>query len=130
MDAHVGHTRPVESRITLRTDDHGPGDSPQPGITDKPAQVQVKIDDVDFYPAHVGVPHGTTGAWVNAGIMPHQIMGAALAFEDSILLHTGETVARTFTYLCVPHRDTIGTITVRALGAKGSIRPKGSLSLR
>lgn len=94
----------------------GPSDAPKADATDKP--VQVNIDDVGFYPAHLEVPRGTTVAWVNGGIMPHQIMGADLAFEDSNLLRTGESVSRTFnepgtyTYFCGPHQDMIGTITV------------------
>ncbi len=97
----------------------GPSDAPRAGTTDEPIQVQVKIDDVGFSPAHMEVPRGTTVAWVNGGVMPHQIMGVDLAFEDSNLLRTGETVTRTFTepgtytYLCGPHQDMIGTITVK-----------------
>ena len=80
--------------------------------------VQITIDEGGFWPPRVEVPRGTTVEWTNAGLVPHQVMGADLAFEDSNLLRTDESFSRTltepgtYTYICGPHQYMIGTITV------------------
>ena len=81
----------VESRITRRAGDHG---AKQCTADTAHKPVQVKIDDVGFYPTHVEIPRGTTLAWVNGGIMPYQIVGADLAREDSNFLPTGPRLHR------------------------------------
>lgn len=92
------------------------GDELKPDAAAK--TVTITMHDVGFSPATVEVPRGTTVEWTNAGSMPHQVMGTDLAFEDSNLLRTNETVTRTFTepgtytYVCGPHQNMIGTITV------------------
>lgn len=81
--------------------------------------VKVAINDVGFSPARVEVARGTTVEWANTGGMPHQVMGTDLAFDDSNLLRTNETFTRTlnepgtYTYLCGPHQNMIGTIIVK-----------------
>ncbi len=93
-----------------------PSDLAKPDASAKP--VKITMDDNGFWPAKMEVPRGTTIEWTNTGAMPHQVMGIELAFEDSNLIRTSESVTRTitepgtYTYVCGPHQNMIGTITV------------------
>jgi len=119
---HVAHpSLPRESKWGPRSPfERAPAKSEQ---LEKPAStaetITITMDDNAFWPATVEVPRGTTVEWTNTGAMPHQVMGTDLAFEDSNLLRTNETISRTFTepgtytYVCGPHPGMIGTITVR-----------------
>ncbi|MBA2278052.1 MAG: cupredoxin domain-containing protein [Chloroflexia bacterium] len=97
---------------------HYPGRGAGIAAPSAKSTVKITIHDGGFAPARVEIPRGATVEWSNTGIMPHQVMGTDLAFDDSNLLRTNETFTRslnepgTYTYLCGPHQAMIGTIVV------------------
>jgi plastocyanin len=92
--------------------------SPVAGLPVEAGTTQIVISDLGFSPASVTIAAGTVVEWTNSGVLPHQVAGSSLDFDDSPLLQPGETYRFTFEmpgtydYICGPHPQMQGTITV------------------
>jgi LPXTG-motif cell wall-anchored protein len=83
------------------------------------ADTGVTIVDFEFQPGAVTVNVGDTVTWVNDGPTPHSATSNDGAFDTGIMdagqsgSHTFDE-AGTFSYICTPHPNMTGTVTVVA----------------
>ena len=83
-----------------------------------PAGIPVTINDSAFSPARIEVSAGSTVTWINAGAIVHTVASEDLAFDDSGVLHPGDSFSQTFdepgtyTYRCGPHAFMTATVVV------------------
>jgi plastocyanin len=87
------------------------------------ASAAVTISDFQFAPASVTVKVGDTVTWSNAGPTSHSATASGGSFDTGIFpegesrSHTFEE-AGTFSYICTPHPQMKGTVTVEAAAAQ------------
>jgi plastocyanin len=87
------------------------------------ASAAVTISDFKFAPASVTVNVGDTVTWSNAGPSSHSATATGGSFDTGIFpegesrSHTFEE-AGTFSYICTPHPQMEGTVTVEAAAAQ------------
>ena len=87
------------------------------------ASGSVTISDFQFAPASITVGVGDTVTWSNAGPTAHSATATGGSFDTGIFSegqsrsHTF-TEAGTFAYICTPHPQMKGTVTVRAAAAQ------------
>lgn len=80
--------------------------------------VTVELDDICFDPLVVRIDTGQTVQWKNTDPVPHNIVGAAMAWSVDGDLSTGESVsfrfneAGTFPYSCTLHWGMVGAVVV------------------
>lgn len=83
------------------------------------ASTGVTIRDFEFAPSAVTVNVGDTVTWTNDGPTPHSATANDGSFDTGIMnagasgSHTF-TEAGTFAYICTPHPNMTGTVTVQA----------------
>jgi LPXTG-motif cell wall-anchored protein len=83
------------------------------------ADTGVTIVDFDFQPGSVTVNVGDTVTWTNNGPTPHSATANDGSFDTGIMdagqsgSHTFDA-AGTFSYICTPHPNMTGTVTVVA----------------
>ena len=83
-----------------------------------PLGVPITIDDQGFSPSRLEIKAGTTVTWTNAGAIDHTVTADDLDFDDSGLLHPGDSFSQTFdtpgtyVYRCGPHAFMVGTVVV------------------
>jgi plastocyanin len=83
------------------------------------ASTGVTIRDFEFAPSAVTVNVGETVTWTNDGPTPHSATANDGSFDTGIMdagasgSHTF-TEAGTFAYICTPHPNMTGTVTVQA----------------
>ena len=88
------------------------------------ASGSVTISDFQFAPASITVDVGDTVTWSNAGPTAHSATATGGSFDTGIFSegqsrsHTFDQ-AGTFAYICTPHPQMKGTVTVRAAAAQG-----------
>jgi plastocyanin len=88
------------------------------------ASGSVTISDFEFTPASITVDVGDTVTWSNAGPTAHSATATAGSFDTGIFSegqsrsHTFDE-AGTFSYICTPHPQMKGTVTVQAAAAQG-----------
>jgi plastocyanin len=86
------------------------------------ASTGVTISDFQFSPGAVTVNVGDTVTWTNDGPTPHSATANDGSFDTGIMdagqsgSHTF-TAAGTFSYICTPHPNMTGTVTVVAAAA-------------
>jgi plastocyanin len=86
------------------------------------ASTSVTIRDFEFAPSSVTVNVGDTVTWSNAGPTAHSATATDGSFDTGIMdegasgSHTF-TEAGTFSYICTPHPNMKGTVTVQAAAA-------------
>ena len=83
------------------------------------ASTSVTISDFQFAPGGVTVNVGDTVTWTNAGPTPHSATANDGSFDTGIMDEGGSgshtfTEAGTFSYICTPHPNMQGTVTVQA----------------
>jgi plastocyanin len=84
----------------------------------KPATMEVKIDNFSFGPASLTVAVGTTVTWVNHDDIPHTVVNTEGVFKSKVL-DTDEKFSFTFTkagsfpYFCSIHPKMTGTVVVQ-----------------
>jgi plastocyanin len=83
----------------------------------KPATMEVKIDNFSFGPTTLTVAVGTTVTWVNHDDIPHTVVSTEGVFKSKVL-DTDEKFSFTFTkagafpYFCSIHPKMTGRIVV------------------
>jgi plastocyanin len=88
------------------------------GAQQKPATMEVKIDNFSFGPVEVTVPAGTTVTWTNRDDIPHTVVSTDGVFKSKVL-DTDEkfsftfSKAGTFPYFCSIHPKMIGKVIVQ-----------------
>ena len=88
------------------------------------ASGSVTISDFEFTPASITVDVGDTVTWSNAGPTAHSATATGGSFDTGIFSegqsrsHTFQE-AGTFAYICTPHPQMKGTVTVQAAAAQG-----------
>jgi plastocyanin len=90
------------------------------GAQEKPAAMEVKIDNFSFGPAALTVPVGTTVTWTNRDDIPHTVVSAddAKTFKSKVL-DTDEKFSFTFSkagtypYFCSIHPKMTGKVIVQ-----------------
>jgi hypothetical protein len=88
------------------------------------ASGSVTISDFQFAPASITVDVGDTVTWSNAGPTAHSATATGGSVDTGIFSegqsrsHTFDE-AGTFAYICTPHPQMKGTVTVRAAAAQG-----------
>ena len=88
------------------------------GAQQKPATVEVKIDNFSFGPTTPTVAVGTTVTWINRDDIPHTVVSTDGVFKSKVL-DTDEkfsytfTKAGTFRYFCSIHPKMTGTVVVQ-----------------
>ena len=99
--------------------------APEPKLTvAAAASGSVTISDFEFTPASITVDVGDTVTWSNAGPTAHSATATGGSFDTGIFSegqsrsHTFEE-AGTFSYICTPHPQMKGTVTVQAAAAQG-----------
>jgi len=81
----------------------------------KPATMEVKIDNFSFGPVELMVPVGTTVTWTNRDDIPHTVVSTDKAFKSKVL-DTDEkfsytfSKAGTFPYFCSIHPKMTGKV--------------------
>jgi LPXTG-motif cell wall-anchored protein len=83
------------------------------------ASTGVTISDFQFAPSAVTVNVGDTVTWTNDGPTPHSATANDGSFDTGIMEEGGSgshtfTEAGTFSYICTPHPNMTGTVTVQA----------------
>jgi plastocyanin len=92
-------------------------------LTAAAASAAVTISDFQFAPASVTVNVGDTVTWSNAGPTSHSVTATGGSFDTGTFpegesrSHTFEE-AGTFSYICTPHPQMKGTVTVEAAAAQ------------
>jgi len=86
------------------------------------ASTGVTISDFQFAPSAVTVNVGDTVTWTNAGPTPHSATANDGSFDTGIMDEGGSgshtfTEAGSFSYICTPHPNMTGTVTVQAAAA-------------
>jgi LPXTG-motif cell wall-anchored protein len=88
------------------------------------ADTSVTIVDYEFGPAQITVQQGDTVTWRNDGPTPHSATAPDGSFDTDIF-PAGESRSHTFgeagsfSYICTPHPQMKGTVTVEASGSGG-----------
>lgn len=84
----------------------------------KPATMEVKIDNFSFGPTTLTVAVGTAVTWVNHDDIPHTVVSTEGVFKSKVL-DTDEKFSFTFTkagsfpYFCSIHPKMTGTVVVQ-----------------
>src|SRR5918999_994198 len=83
------------------------------------ASAGVTIRDFEFAPSAVTVNVGDTVTWTNDGPTPHSATANDGSFDTGIMDEGGSgshtfSEAGTFSYICTPHPNMTGTVTVQA----------------
>jgi plastocyanin len=84
----------------------------------KPAMMEVKIDNFSFGPATTTVAVGTTVTWVNRDDIPHTAVSTDGVFKSKVM-DTDEkfsftfSKAGTYAYFCSIHPKMTGTVVVQ-----------------
>jgi plastocyanin len=92
-------------------------------VTAAAASGAVTISDFQFAPASVTVNVGDTVTWSNAGPTAHSATATGGSFDTGVFpegesrSHTFDE-AGTFSYICTPHPQMKGTVTVKAAAAQ------------
>jgi LPXTG-motif cell wall-anchored protein len=99
--------------------DEGPVEADKPVKAKAAASASVTISDFQFAPGAVTVNVGDTVTWTNAGPTPHSATANDGSFDTGIMDEGGSgshtfTEAGTFSYICTPHPNMTGTVTVAA----------------
>lgn len=110
----------VEETATTEATETAPGDERAGGADGGAEQVEVDVVDIDYEPAEVTVPAGTTVTWTNTGNLPHTVTKDSGAGDDfdSGTLQPGDTYEQTFEtagtieYYCTIHANQRGSLTV------------------
>ena len=85
---------------------------------EKPATVEVKIDNFSFGPATLTVPVGTSVTWTNRDDIPHTVVSTEGVFKSKVL-DTDEKFTFTFSkegnypYFCSIHPKMTGKVIVQ-----------------
>src|SRR5882762_2002228 len=85
---------------------------------EKPATVEVKIDNFSFGPATLTVPVGTSVTWTNRDDIPHTVVSTDGVFKSKVL-DTDEKFSFTFSkagtypYFCSIHPKMTGKVIVQ-----------------
>jgi plastocyanin len=117
----VAEPAPATPEPQVLRDDARVGKKPKP-IAVAAASTGVTISDFQFSPSAVTVNVGDTVTWTNAGPTPHSATANDGSFDTGIMdegasgSHTF-TEAGTFSYICTPHPNMTGTVTVQAAAA-------------
>jgi plastocyanin len=88
------------------------------GAQEKPAAMEVKIDNFSFGPATLTVPVGTSVAWTNRDDIPHTVVSTDGVFKSKVL-DTDEKFSFTFSkagtypYFCSIHPKMTGKVIVQ-----------------
>jgi plastocyanin len=99
--------------------DEAPVEEKQKVIAVAAASTGVTIRDFEFAPSAVTVNVGDTVTWTNAGPTPHSATANDGSFDTGIMDEGGSgshtfTEAGSFSYICTPHPNMTGTVTVQA----------------
>jgi len=88
------------------------------GAQEKPAAMEVKIDNFSFGPATLTVPVGTSVTWTNRDDIPHTVVSTDGVFKSKVL-DTDEKFSFTFSkagtypYFCSIHPKMTGKVIVQ-----------------
>ena len=88
------------------------------GAQEKPAAMEVKIDNFSFGPATLTVPVGTSVTWTNRDDIPHTVVSSDGVFKSKAL-DTDEkfsftfSKAGTYSYFCSIHPKMTGKVIVQ-----------------
>lgn len=104
--------------------DEAPVETKKKTIAIAAASTGVTIRDFEFAPPAVTVNVGDTVTWTNAGPTAHSATATDGSFDTGIMEQGGSgshvfTQAGTFSYICTPHPNMKGTVTVQAASAGG-----------
>ena len=103
--------------------DEGPVEVDKPAKAKAAASTSVTISDFQFAPSAVTVNVGDSVTWNNAGPTPHSATASDGSFDTGIMDEGGSgshtfSEAGTFSYICTPHPNMTGTVTVAAAAAE------------
>jgi plastocyanin len=114
---------PAEAAAAEPADGRGRGPGSKLTVAAAAASGSVTISDFQFAPASITVDVGDTVTWSNDGPTAHSATATGGSFDTGIFpegqsrSHTF-TEAGTFAYICTPHPQMKGTVTVRAAAAQ------------
>lgn len=114
---------PAEAAAAEPAEGRGRGPGSKLTVAAAAASGSVTISDFQFAPASITVDVGDTVTWSNAGPTAHSATATGGSFDTGIFpegqsrSHTF-TEAGTFAYICTPHPQMKGTVTVRAAAAQ------------